>query len=393
VPTLPVLSGGVPGARVSEATTQAFATAQAAAGRLARLRVLLASQRLEAVVVCRPADVRYLTGFGGVLGLALVTETRALLVVAPSERTQAAQECATSGFEVVDSDGSPWAVVRERVTALGVRRLGVQGEALTLAEAEILGDGLRAERVLAPPLVARLRAVKEPGEIVLLERAAAVALAAFARAERAFAPGRRERDAARALAVAILRQGADGLAFDPIVGSGPRSALPHARPGDRRIARNEAVIVDFGAAVGGYRSDVARTLVRGRLPAPLAQARTAVLEALAAATAALKPGRRGDEVDAAARRAFARAGLDGLTGHAIGHGIGLEVHERPLLARGSRDVLQAGMVVTVEPGVYLPGVGGVRIEEMLVVTENGARALTAFDATAARTAAEGADRA
>jgi len=337
----------------------------------------MADAGLPSLVVRGAANRRYVSGFTGSEGTLVVTAEDAYLVTDGRYLEQAASQ--SPHFVPVRQVGGAWASVRDLVNGLGVAVLAVEGSSVTLADDAALTDGLRARRVVAPPLVERLRAVKDDDEIAALTRAAQVAERALAVVLAGLAPGVREVDVARALDVALLEAGADGRAFAPIVASGPRASMPHAAPGERRLARGELVTIDFGAVVDGYASDCTRTVALGVPDASLADLHALVRDAQDAAIAAVGPGRTGADVDRAARGRLCAAGHGGHVGHAVGHGVGLEVHELPHVARGSRDVLAPGMVVTVEPGVYLPGVAGARVEDMLLVTAEGARPLTTSD--------------
>lgn len=259
-------------------------------------------------------------------------------------------------------------------------RVALEERYITLQERRFLGRGTarRAVRrwVNTNGLVERLRAVKDLAEIGAIRGAARVACAVLHEVLPLVRPGVRELELAAEIEFRMKRAGASGAAFETIVAGGPRSALPHARPTCRKLRKNELVVIDMGAILGHYCSDLTRTLYLGRPSGKVLRWHKAVREAHVAAAAALRPGARVGQVDEAARGVLARHSLDGLFVHSTGHGLGLEVHEEPRLARGAKAVLEIGNVVTVEPGVYQNGYGGIRIEDDYVITRGGAERLT-----------------
>lgn len=350
---------------------------EASRRRLAALRAALAASRppLDALLVTGAANRRYLSGFTGSAGLLVVTPAEALLLTDFRYAEQAGAEA--PGWTVVETGQEPLADLRRCLVDLGVRRVGFEAEHVSVAQRERWQEAVPAvEWVPTAGLVERLRQVKDADEQAAIRRAAAVAAAAFEAVLPLVRPGVRERDLALELEYHLRRQGAEAVAFEVIVASGPRAALPHARPGDRRLEPGDAVIFDFGAVVDGYCSDCTRTVAVGRAGETLRHVHALVREAQRAALEAVRAGVEARTVDAAARSRIEAAGYGERFGHATGHGVGLEVHEAPRLGRGSQDVLAAGMVVTVEPGVYLPGQLGVRIEDLVVVGEDGGEVLT-----------------
>jgi Xaa-Pro aminopeptidase len=225
-------------------------------------------------------------------------------------------------------------------------------------------------------LVASGREVKDPAEIASIRRACAITSAAVTAAMAMLAPGVEEREVAAEIERNFKRLGADGLAFPTLVASGDRTAQPHPQPGDRRLQAGEWLLIDAGCTSGGYCADMTRTMVLGRPDKRQHEVWDAVRAALEAGLAAVRPGARARDVDAACRRVLAGKGLAGYFGHDTGHGVGLTLHEGPRLSADSEDVLEPGMLVTVEPGVYMPGWGGVRLEELALVTADGREVLT-----------------
>lgn len=268
-------------------------------------------------------------------------------------------------------------VVGELAELLAGRRVGVEGATLTVAQWETLRAG-GVEPVLTQGVVERLRAVKDPGEIDALRAAAALSDLLFDELARQPFAGRTERELAWWIERRFRELGAEKVAFDVLVAAGVHGASPHAEVRDVPIPPGTLVTVDAGCVVDGYCSDCTRTFATGELPGQLAEIYALCRQAQQAGLDAVGPGVGGRDADAASRNPIEEAGYGEAYGHGMGHGIGLEVHEAPALRPESEDVLEAGNVVSVEPGIYLPGVGGVRIEDQVLVTEHGAERLTAF---------------
>ncbi len=348
-------------------------------GRLRRLREGLAEAGEDAAwLISKPENRRYLSGFTGSAGLLVISRDAACLVTDFRYVEQAQAEAPE--YRVVRHGHPVSEALKPLLEELGIRRLMVEQDHLTVGRFEEFREQL-APVVLEPraPAADRLRGVKDAAEIALIREAAAIATRALAQVVPAVRPGARERDVALELEFAIRRLGADASAFPAIVASGPRSALPHGAASDRVIRPGEFVTLDFGAACRGYHSDITRTFLTGEPTARQREVYEAVLRAQRAALEAVVPGRTTREVDAVAREALTGAGLGEYFGHGLGHGVGLAVHEFPSLSPSAEEVvLEAGMVVTVEPGAYLPGEGGVRVEDLVVVTETGAEVLTDF---------------
>lgn len=364
--------------------------------RVGRLRDLLDRAgpddgSVEALMVSTPANIRWLCGFSGSAGTLLVTRAGALLVSDGRYRTQAAEQLGAAGLgdEVRLVIGNVAAQRRALTeTAAGLVTVGLEADQVSWS-AMRTWEELLAPTVLVPTraLVEQLRAVKDPGEVARMERAAAIAdeaLAAVlpllsAAASRRVSGRPTEAAFAAALDHAMRERGAEESAFETIVASGENSAKPHARPGERRIGPGDPVVVDFGAVFEGYRSDMTRTFSVGRRPVgELATVFERVTEAQVRGVEAVRPGVAAGAVDRACREVIEAAGWGERFEHGTGHGVGLDIHEAPAVGPGSPAILEPGIVVTVEPGVYLPDIGGVRIEDTLVVTEDGRRPLTLF---------------
>jgi len=256
-------------------------------------------------------------------------------------------------------------------------RLAFEADALTYAQYELLGSG-GLELVPSRGVVEALRAVKGEDELAQLRRAAAIADRAFEALTAEAWAGRSERELAWRLQQLMHAHGADAISFEPIVAAGPNGSKPHTDPSDRIVEERTLVTADFGAKAGGYCSDCTRTLATGELPRELRRAYDACLEAQLAAVDGIRPGMTGVQADALARDVLREWGYAERFGHGLGHGVGLAVHETPRLSADSQDVLAVGNVITIEPGVYLPGLGGVRIEDLAVVRDDGVELLTAF---------------
>jgi len=342
--------------------------------RINLLRETLGRRRLSSLLVTSPPNIRYLCGFTGSSGWLLVTGSRASFITDGRYTTQAREE--VSADEIRIARGSMAGELDKALARSGIRVLGVEGEHMTLAQADVIRR--TTGRAVRPVngCVAALRERKEQEEIRLLTRSARLAERAFLDIKPMIRVGAVEKDIAAALAAALKTRGESDLPFDPIVASGPRAALPHARPGKRKIRSGELVIVDWGGSYRGYRSDMTRTFVVGRPRGEAVLIYDIVHRAQRAAVKAVTPGSALRAVDRAARDVIRRAGKGEFFSHGTGHGIGIDVHESPSVSAQASGCLDTGMVITIEPGVYVPGFGGVRIEDMVAVTPQGGRRLT-----------------
>lgn len=351
-------------------------TGGATAERLTRLRARLGEAGLPALLVTAPANRRYLSGFKGSSGFLLVTPDRQVLVT--DFRYEEASAAEAPAFErlIYRKEQELKEALQRLVREAGVSRLGFEAAHLTVVRHRWFAETLPGV-ALAPSerVVEGLRLVKDAGEIARARRAMALAEEAFARLLPEVRPGRSERELALELEFTMRRLGADGPSFECIVASGPRSSLPHGAPTDRRLERGDLVLFDFGAVFEGYCSDTTRTVVLGPPDPRQEEVHGLVLAAHRAAAAAVRAGVTAGEVDRAARSVIEAAGYGERFGHGTGHGLGLEVHEEPRLGPEREETLAAGMLVTIEPGIYLPGWGGVRIEDTVLVTEDGCESL------------------
>ena len=354
----------------------------ATGSRLATVREWLRAHReFDGLLMVRQEnledfDLRYLTGFTGSSGFALVTSDEALFLTDVRYVRQSARQC--PGWRVEQHGRPATKELSAALQAAGVRRLAFEPSGITVALWDELSAGLPGVALQpAAGTVTSLRARKDAAEVAAIARACAISDAAFARLLPLIRPGISERDLARRLEELLLAEGADSVAFETIAASGPNSALPHARPSARKIAAGDLVTFDFGAGVAGYCADITRTVVVGPASARQRRLYEAVRQVQADGVAALHAGARCSEIDAAAKKAIETAGYGEYPTHSLGHGVGLAIHEAPALRPGSDDILAPGHVVTVEPGIYIPGYGGVRIEDTVAIEQQARRVLTA----------------
>lgn len=344
------------------------------ADRAAAARRLLTRERLDALLVLDLLNVRYLCGFTGSNGLLLLLEDRAVFFTDSRYTLQAREE--TEGVEVAEAADLDRAAAGA-LNARGARYVGFQPTSLTAARRTRLARLVESELVQVGTEIDLLRVSKGPGEARKLVAAARLAEAALASVAPLLGPGGTELEAARAFHIACLERGAEGLSFDTIVAGGPRAALPHARPTGRPFQEGDLVLVDFGVRLEGYCSDQTVTVPVGEVGEDARGVYELVFQAQRAALQALRPGTVLAEVDRAARGVIAAAGHGEHFGHGTGHGVGLAVHEAPTVNARSEDVAQEGAVVTVEPGIYLPGRLGIRLEDTVQVTAEGFERVTA----------------
>ena len=343
--------------------------------RLAAARTYLQALGVDALLVQKTDNRRYFSGFSGSAGCLVIRRNDAFLVTDGRYTAQAAKECPSS-IQVVLHTGPLWRTVGECLE--DCRLVGAEKNALTYEQWGELAAAL-PEKNLVPVKLDQLRQIKDAGEIELIDEAVRIADEAFARLLPELHAGMTELEAAAKLEYFMRVGGAEGLAFETIAASGARSALPHGQPTQKRLHAGDLFTLDFGAVYGGYCSDITRTLVIGRADCWQRSLFAAVLEAQMTALAAVRPGVPASEVDAAARQVLRRYGHEAAFGHGLGHSLGLAIHEEPRFSPLCDVILAPGLVMTVEPGAYYPGVGGVRIEDTVVVTETGCRRLTQTD--------------
>lgn len=348
------------------------------AGRLPRLRHAVDELGCDGLLVTNLVNIRYLTGFTGSAALLLVQREDLLFVSDGRYGTQAADQLSASGVEArIEITGVGQREVLSDA-AEGLARLGLEAAAVTWAQQRRYADDWFPGVDLVPTegLVEDLRLVKDAGEIDRIESAAHIADAALAEVTPLLSDGPTEQEFGLALDTAIRRLGAEGTSFETIVASGPNGARPHHRPGTRRVRDGDLVVIDFGALVDGYCSDMTRTLMVGAPSTTQRRMLEVVAESQQAGVDAVRAGVATAAVDAACRSVIDAAGWADAFVHGTGHGVGLEIHEGPRVSATATATLAPGHVVTVEPGVYLPDHGGVRVEDTVVVTEEGCRTLT-----------------
>jgi Xaa-Pro aminopeptidase len=351
-------------------------------GRQQRLQDSLSTHRLDALLVTHPANLRYLCGFTGSAGVLLLTGTKRVFITDGRYTQQARAEVRTAQIVIARQGplaaAAAWLSAHPKKGRRAPSKMGIESEHMTVAArsrlAAILPSSFRLRE--APALVEQARMVKDEEEIACLRSAVLLGASLFDRALEVIRPGVREAEVAVEMEYAARQAGAEAMSFETIIAAGERSALPHGRASQAAISGEGFVVCDFGVILSGYCSDMTRTVYVGR---PSAEARgvyQAVQQAQQAAVGAVKPGLGVGEVDRAARKSLQRSGLAKYFTHSTGHGVGLEIHEAPRVAAGQTEILEPGMVITIEPGVYVPGKWGVRIEDMVVVTERGCEVLT-----------------
>jgi len=352
--------------------------------RLQRLRDVLHTEQLDGLLVTNSANRRYLSGFTGSAGSLLVTVDRALLVSDFRYREQALFEAPAFEVQLLPS-GVPLAKhLSMLLDELQVGRLGLEAGHVTVADYAEWQNELTSTKistVLTPTqgLVEQLRQTKDAGEQAVLRRAVAITDEALAAVRSLLRPTMREREVAWELEKAMRERGADGTAFEIIVASGANAAKPHARAGDEQLGIGRPIVIDCGARLDGYHADMTRTLILGEPDEQFWSVYNTVLDAQQNAAAAIRAGMTGQQADALARERITAAGFGEAFGHGLGHGVGLAIHEGPWLRQTSSDTLPVGAVCSIEPGIYLPGWGGVRIEDLVLLTDTGVDVLTQSD--------------
>jgi Xaa-Pro aminopeptidase len=343
--------------------------------RVERLRAALAAESVDAAIVTNLANVRYLTGYGGSNGLVVVTASGGAFVTDFRYANATAEIAELMDVRIADRDLIVYTAAHLAELAAGAARIGFEAAHLPVARHTVLAASRGPELVPTTGLVERLRAVKDVDEVDAIRRSAALIAPVLETIAEEGLVGRREVEVGWRIRELFHRAGADRLAFETIVAAGPDAATPHAEPSQAIIGADTLVIVDLGCMLDGYASDCTRTFATGD---PLRELYDVGLRAQLAALEAVRPGVSGYDADAAGRDLIVAAGHGERFGHALGHGVGLEIHETPRLAVTSDAILEPGMVVTVEPGIYMPGLGGARIEDLVVVTADGCERLTPF---------------
>jgi len=341
--------------------------------RLRKLRALIAEKGLDALLISQPENLRYLSGFTGSSGWLLISGQNAILATDFRYVEQAKEE--SPDFEIIQTKQELRDWLPDLVSDLGWHKLGFEANFTSYEGYHKLSEAIETKQVnleLVPTtgIVEQLRSIKEPEELGFITKAVELTDAVFEQAKGIIRPGITEKEAAWEIEKLLRQEGSEGMPFEIIVASGPNSALPHARPTEKIIYSGEPVLIDMGARISGYCSDFSRTLFLGETDKTFREIYNIVLKAQTAAIERVESGMDALQADQLARSVVEQAGYGDAFGHGLGHGVGLGVHEFPTLGPSSSDSLADGMVFTIEPGIYLAGQGGVRIEDM-VVLENG----------------------
>ncbi|PLS15293.1 Xaa-Pro dipeptidase [Bacillus sp. M6-12] len=342
--------------------------------KLEKLRSVLEKYDIDGLLITSTYNRRHIANFTGSAGVVLISASEAKFITDFRYVEQAAKQAL--GFEIVQHKASIIEEVAQQAKSMGMSRLGFEQEHMTFSTFKAYEEAFDGELVPTSGAVEKLRLIKTPSEIKILKDAAEIADAAFKHIVSYIRPGLTELEVSNELEFFMRKQGATSSSFDIIVASGHRSALPHGVASDKIIEAGDFVTLDYGAYYNGYVSDITRTLAVGEPSEELKKIYDIVLEAQLRGMAGIKPGMTGREADALTRNLIEEKGYGQYFGHSTGHGIGLEVHEGPALSVKSDTILEPGMVVTVEPGIYIPGVGGVRIEDDTLITDSGNESLT-----------------
>ena len=343
--------------------------------RVNRLRDVLQRQKLDGYLVQNRMDQFWLTGFTGEDGFVLVTDKHVVLLTDGRFDESADLECPWA-TKVLRKVRTPERTAQE-LRKYKLSRVGFDPGHFTVAEHEGLRkSGKPIKLVALSGAILDMRLIKDEGEIAAICKAIQVAEKAFTKIKAWIKPGFTESKIAARLAYEMQCLGAQEVSFPSIVAVGANASLPHYEPGNGVVKKDEGILLDWGARVNWYVSDLTRTIWPGRIPPLMAKIRKIVHEAHDEAIAAVKPGKTSHQIDGVARRIITKAGYGPQFGHALGHGMGLDVHEAPRVGKGTETVLKPGMVITIEPGIYIPGKGGVRLEDDVLVTETGCKVLS-----------------
>ncbi|MCM3566649.1 Xaa-Pro peptidase family protein [Neobacillus mesonae] len=342
--------------------------------KLTKLRKEFEANGIDGVLITSPYNRRYISNFTGTAGVVLISTDKAQFITDFRYVEQASKQC--EGFEVIKFSDSIPKEVAEQVRKLGIKKLGFEEDYLTYSLFKVYEEEVKAELVPIAGVIEKLRLIKTDAEIKIIKEAADIADAAFKHVLDFIRPGKTEMEVSNELEFFMRKAGATSSSFDTIVASGVRSALPHGVATDKVIEKGDMVTLDFGAYYKGYVSDITRTVAVGEPEDRLKEIYQIVLDAQLRGMDGLKPGLTGKQADALTRDYITEKGFGDNFGHSTGHGIGLEVHEGPALSMRSELVLEPGMVVTCEPGIYVPGLGGVRIEDDTLITNDHNEVLT-----------------
>lgn len=345
--------------------------------RLTRLRNILEKEGLDGLLISSRPNTFYFTGFTGTTSKCLVTKENAFLVVDFRYSVQAKGQVYT-GIEVIEHEKDVNDSLNTLCTRYGVGSLGIEGEDVTFSGYHSLCENLKDVKTMKDiqDSLNRVRIIKDSEELLLIQKAVDLADNAFTEILPFLKPGVREYEVALELEYSMKKMGASGVSFETIIASGPRSALPHGVAGMRQLQNGDAVVMDFGAIYQGYCSDMTRTVFLGTPSHKMKEIYDIVLRAQTEALQKAAEKMTGKQLDRVSREIIYGAGYEKCFGHGLGHGVGIEIHENPRVSPKGEEVLEKGMVFTLEPGIYIEDVGGVRIEDMVVLEENGVKILT-----------------
>lgn len=343
--------------------------------RVENVRKKFQQHGIDALLITSPTNRRYISGFTGSTGYVLISEDRAAFITDFRYVEQAADQC--KGYEIIDNKRSMLTALKETVQQFGVKSIGFEQDYVTYSEFERIKQEINGVNwVPTSNIIEQLRLIKDEEELAKIQKAIDIADEAFSHILGYIRPGVTEEEVALELEFKMRKLGASGVSFDIIVASGERGALPHGRASNKLIRAGELVTLDFGCVYDGYVSDITRTVAVGEISDQLREIYNICLEAQLNGVNNIKAGMTGKEADALCRDIIERAGYGPAFGHSTGHGIGLDVHEGPSASVVSDIILQPGMLLTVEPGIYLSGIGGVRIEDDILITETGNQILS-----------------
>ena len=342
--------------------------------KIEKIMAALDEHGLDGILITSPYNRRYASNFTGTAGAVLISKKKSLFITDFRYTEQASKQC--TGYGIVQQKGSITDEVAQQIINLGIKKLGFEQDHVSFAAFKEYESLFQTELIPVSGIIEKLRLIKTSSEIKILKEAAKIADAAFEHIITFIRPGISELDVSNELEFFMRKAGATSSSFDTIVASGVRSALPHGVATDKLIEKGDLVTLDFGAYYNGYASDITRTIAVGEVSQELKDIYDVVLHAQKRGVDRIKSGMSGKEADALTRDYISEKGYGEYFGHSTGHGIGLEIHEGPTLSLKSDTILEPGMVVTVEPGIYIPNLGGVRIEDDTLITEDGNETLT-----------------
>ncbi|EOB3405703.1 M24 family metallopeptidase [Enterococcus hirae] len=342
--------------------------------RVEKLRKNMQEENLDSFLITSPYNLRYLTNFTGTTGLAVITLEKAFFITDFRYTEQAAAQA--QGFEIIKNVGPIFEEVADLVQKEGLRELGFEETTVSFLEYSVLEEIIDAQLIPISGMIEELREIKDEEEIAIIEKACSIADLAYDHILKMIQPGMTEIEVANQLDFYMRSLGASGVSFETIVASGLRSAMPHGVASKKIIEQGDLITIDFGCYYEGYVSDMTRTFAIGDPGEQLKEIYQIVLEAQLAVLEVAKPGVTGKQLDAVARDYITKHGYGEAFGHSTGHGIGLEIHEGPNVSVRAEKQFVPGNIITDEPGIYLPGIGGVRIEDDLLITSDGNRVLT-----------------